>query len=369
MIRAELLTHLYDEVAGADAVATAYLDATRSTEHGAAEVRLRWDALRDALAASGADAATLEAMTAAVEGHRGVPGPHGQVLVAAGGAVRYDGTLPNRPRRETARWAPLPHLMPLVAQLAPVVPHVLAVVDRTGGDLVVRGPGGEAREEYTGDDVPVHKASAGGWSELRYQHRTEKTWEDNARAVAELVDGAVRRVNAALVVLAGDVKARHLVREALGEHAAGLVADVDEGGPRTGGVDPEPLEEAVSRLVAEVAASQDAAVLDRYAQGRGQGSGTVEGLPPTVAALQAAQVDTLLVIDDPSATGEAWIGPEPTHLALTESELPDLGVPDPRRDRLDAALVRAAVGTHAAIVTLAPGQLPLAHGVGALLRY
>jgi hypothetical protein len=215
----------------------------------------------------------------------------------------------------------------------------------------------------------VHKASAGGWSELRYQHRTEKTWEDNARVVAELVDAAVRRVNAALVVLAGDVKARHLVREALGEPAAGLLVDVEEGGPRGAGADTEPLERAVERLVAEVAATRDAAVLDRFAEARGHGTGAAEGLAATVAALRGAQVDTLLVVDDPSAAAEAWIGPEPVHLALSDTDLHDLGVRNPTRDRLDAALVRAAVGTHAAILTLASGQFTLTDGLGALLRY
>ena len=45
------------------------------------------------------------------------------------------------------------------------------------------------------------------------------------------------------------------------------------------------------------------------------------------------------------------------------------GVADPVRDRLDAALVRAAAGTDAAVVTLAPGQLDVPDGDGATLRY
>jgi hypothetical protein len=368
MIRAEPLTRLYDQVAGADAVATAYLDATRATESGATQVGLRWQALHAELDSQGADAGTLDAMAAAVREHRGVPGPHAQVLVATGGSVRYDGTLPNRPRRETARWARLPHLMPLVAQLGPVVPHVLAIVDRTGGEVVVHGPQGEHREEFTGDEWPVHKASAGGWSELRYQHRTEKTWEDNARTVAEMVDAAVRRINAWLVVLAGDVKARHLVHEAVGEHTADLLVEVEEGA-RAAGADPGPLERAVQRLVRQKAAAEDAAVLDRFAEARGHGSGAAEGLAGTVAALQRAQVDTLLVVDDPSADGEAWVGPDPVHLALAADELSQLGVDAPVRDRLDAALVRAAAGTGAGILTLAPDQLALPDGLGALLRY
>jgi hypothetical protein len=44
-------------------------------------------------------------------------------------------------------------------------------------------------------------------------------------------------------------------------------------------------------------------------------------------------------------------------------------VPDPRQDRLDAALVRAAAGTHANIVTLSTDQLDLPDGLGAVLRF
>ena len=80
-------------------------------------------------------------------------------------------------------------------------------------------------------------------------------------------------------------------------------------------------------------------------------------------------METLLIVDDPSSDAPAWIGPESVHLALTADELAELGVREPVQDRLDAALVRAAAGTDAAIVTLAPGQLELTHGLGATLRY
>ena len=65
------------------------------------------------------------------------------------------------------------------------------------------------------------------------------------------------------------------------------------------------------------------------------------------------------MVDDPSSDAMAWIGPEPVHLALTAEELTELGCREPVQDRLDAALVRAAAGTDASIVTLAPGQLEL----------
>jgi hypothetical protein len=88
-----------------------------------------------------------------------------------------------------------------------------------------------------------------------------------------------------------------------------------------------------------------------------------------VGALRAAAVETLLIVDDPSSNAMGWIGPEPGHIALSAEELTELGVREPVQDRLDAALVRAAAGTDAAIVTLVPGQLELTHGLGATLRY
>ena len=199
--------------------ATAYLDATRKTEEGAEEVALRWRALREDLAAHGADEATLEAMSSALAEPDHVPGEHGRVLVGRGGQVRYDAVLPRPPRWQSSRWSPLPHLMPMVAALAPLVPHVVAIVDRTGGDVEVTGPRGQEEREVRGREYPVHKSGAGGWSSLRYQHRTEHTWTANARAVADEVDSAVRRVGARLVIVAGDVRERAELLDELGEAA------------------------------------------------------------------------------------------------------------------------------------------------------
>ena len=154
MIRLDTLSEL---LATPGPYATAYLDATRSKELGPKEVAGRWRALRDSLAEQGADAATLDAMEALAGRHTEVPGPHGQVIVGAGGELRLDTVLPAPPRREIARWAPLPHLMPMVAQLGLVVPYVLAVVDRTGADVTVHGPRGTESETVQGDDSDVHK--------------------------------------------------------------------------------------------------------------------------------------------------------------------------------------------------------------------
>jgi hypothetical protein len=371
MIRLDSLSEL---LATPGRYATAYLDATRSKELGPKEVEGRWRALRTSLESQGADAATLDAMAAAAGGHTDVPGPHGQVLVASAGVLRMDAVLPAPPRRAIARWAPLPHLMPMIAQLGPVVPYVLALVDRTGGDVIVHGPSGDSTATVSGEDFPVHKASAGGWSQLRYQHRVENTWEANARQVAERVESGVRQVAAQLVVVAGDVRARTALVDSLGEHARSLVVQIEHGG-RAEGADEEKLQAAVDEAVARVAAEQDQAVIDRFTEALGRaGSGVGDilaatGLSDTVAALRQAQVETLLLLDDASSDALAWVGPEPVHLALTAEELTELGVDEPVQDRLDAGLVRSAAGTDASIVTLVPGQLELTHGLGATFRY
>ena len=354
--------------------ATAYLDATRSKELGPQEVSARWRALRDSLAEQGADEATLDAMEAAVGGHTDVPGPHGQLLLGSGGVLRMDAVLPGPPRRETARWALLPHLMPMIAQLGPVVPYVLAVVDRTGADVSVHGPRGTESETVEGDRTDVHKVKVGGWAQDHYQNRSENLWDANARQVAEAIESGVKRAAAQVVVVTGDVRARTSLVDALGEHARGLVVQLEHGS-RHEGRDEEKLRAAVDEAVARVAAEQDQQVVDRFNEALGRAASGVgdilaaSGLSDTVAALRGAQVETLLVVDDASSDGQAWIGPEPVHLALTAEELTELGVREPVQDRLDAALVRAVAGTAASIVTLAPGQLELTHGLGATFRY
>ncbi len=177
-----------------------------------------------------------------------------------------------------------------------------------------------------------------------------------------------------MVILAGDVRARETLRKVLAEPAAELVVELHTGG-RAEGIDEDRLAAEVDTMVARVAADADQAVVDRFAEARGRavaGVGdvlAVDGIADTVEALRKAQVDTLLVVDDPSSDASAWIGPQSVHLALTAEKLAELGVADPVRDRLDAALIRAAAGTDAAVVTLAAGQLELRDGVGATLRY
>jgi Bacterial archaeo-eukaryotic release factor family 2 len=341
--------------------ATAYLDTSRDSENAAHEIELRWRAARQELEEQGAPASALDAMAAAIGEDRGVPGRHGRVLVAAGDDIVLDLVMPSPPRREIARFAPLPHLMPLIAQAGAFVPHVVVVADRVGAEVRVVGPGAQEDDhEVRGNDFDIHKVKAGGWANKKYQQSAENTWEKNAKLVAEDVTRAVRRTGAAVVAVTGDVRAVTDLRNELPEEVAGLVQVVEE---------PSQLDERVADMVASYELTNTGQVLDEYERERGRHEAAADGLAATVAALRQAQVETLLLVDHPDADGEAWIGPDPTLLALTDQELRDLGVEEPQQDRMDAALVRALVGTDAAIAVLTQDTVELDGGVGAVLRY
>jgi hypothetical protein len=95
----------------------------------------------------------------------------------------------------------------------------------------------------------------------------------------------------------------------------------------------------------------------------------VTGAEAVVAAVRRSQVDTALLVEDPSSTLHAWIGPQPLQLGLVEDELSAMGVPAPQRDRLDAALIRALAGSDASLLTVPPDDATLPGGIAALLRY
>lgn len=345
--------------------ATAYLDATRSTELGAEQVRLRWQALRATLLHAGADEATVAALDDSAEDR--VPGEHGRVLVGGGGTTLLAASLPRPPLRPLARWAPLPHVMPYLAQQGPRIPHVVVLADRGGADISTSA--GTMTTVHGSHDYPRHKTSTADWSEPHFQQRVENNWAANAREVAAVVAENAARVRAVVVVLAGDPRARGLLRSelpaVLDPHVE--IVQLSEGG-REPGASHRELDDAIQSALLQRALQDSARVLDRLGAARGHGR-VVTGVGDVVAAVRRSQVDTLLLVEDPSSTLHAWIGPQPMQLGLVEEELSAMGVAAPQRDRLDAALVRALAGTDASLLTVPPDDVTLPDGIAALLRY
>jgi hypothetical protein len=344
-----------------------YLDASRDTHDSRPAVDLRWRSLKGHLLEQGGDPVTIKAVGEVVRRHDPMPGDYGIAVFANRGRVVLTEYLSAPPLRDLATWSALPHTMPLVAQRGEQIAWVRVLADRTGADAVAVSAGGVPRRATIKgrESWQLRRVQPGGWSQSRYQRAAMEAWHHNAgdaaAATAELAD----RVGADVVVVAGDVRATGMIAAQLPERWQDVLVRTDAGA-RNVGADNTLMDDLTVQTIAEVADQRVAAALDRFGVQEDVGA----GLDAVVCALQRNQVDTMLIVDDPAADGELWVGPEPTEIATDPRQLAAMSVADPQRVRADAALLRALVGTDAELTVLAPEEAPeLTDGVGAVLRY
>jgi peptide subunit release factor 1 (eRF1) len=347
-----------------------YLDATRASENGDHEVSLRWRALREKLAEQGADAATLDAVATAVENHPYQPGRYGLAVFATDGEVALLEELQAPPPADEAFLEPLPHAMPLLAQRGEEVPYVRVLADRTGADLegISAGSAPRRRQVSGSESFPLRKVHAGGWSDRRYDQAVEEAWKRNAQDMSAAATDLADSLGAEIIVVGGDVRAVQKFADQLPKRWQDRLVRTDAGA-RHAGADEAALDDVTIQAVADVADRHIREVIDRYEAQRGDHiAGT--GLADVVTRLQRGQVDTVLLVDDPSSTDVLYIAPDDPTLVTTNPELlREAGVNDPRRVRADAALVRAIAGTGAELILVEPEDVKLEHGIGAVLRY
>ncbi|WBB76817.1 Vms1/Ankzf1 family peptidyl-tRNA hydrolase [Micromonospora sp. WMMD1128] len=344
-----------------------YLDASRDTHDSRPQVDLRWRALKGDLLAQGADQVTVEAVEEVVRRHEPMPGDYGIAVFASRGRVVLTEYLSAPPLRDLGTWAALPHTMPLVAQRGEQVAWVRVLADRTGADAMAVSAGGVPRRATVKgrQTRQLRRVQPGGWSQSRYQRAAMEAWHQNAGDAAAATADLAERVGADVVVVAGDIRATGMIAAQLPERWQDVLVRTDAGS-RAGGAEDTLMDDLTVQTVAEVADRRVAAALDRFGVQEDVGA----GLDAVVAALQRNQVDTMLLVDDASADGELWVGPEPTEIATDRTQLADMSVADPQRVRADAALLRALIGTDADLTVLAPEEAPeLTDGVGAVLRY
>ncbi|SCL35778.1 hypothetical protein GA0070616_5315 [Micromonospora nigra] len=344
-----------------------YLDASMDTEDAHAALDLRWRGLQRQLVEQGADDASLNALDRVVRGHDPMAGDYGIAVFASGGRVALSEYLSAPPLSDLAAYGPLPHVMPLLAQRGEQVAWVRVLADRTGADATAVSAGGIPRRAHVDgrEDFPLRRVQPGGWSQSRYQRAAVEAWHHNAGDVTAATVELAEKVGAEVVVVAGDIRATGMIAAQMPDRWQDMVVRTDAGS-RAGGADPTLLDDLTVQTVAEVADQRISAALDRFGMQEDVGA----GLEAVVAALQRNQVDTMLIVDDPSAVGELWIGPQPTDIATDPGQLAAMSVAQPQRVRADAALVRALVGTDAKLTVLGPDEAPdLTDGVGAVLRY
>lgn len=351
--------------------ASVHLDASRDTESGDTEVELRWRGLRDRLAEAGADDKSLRAIDEVAGAHAEVAGRHGQFVVAAGGDVLLDEPTRRPPPREFGRWSPLPHVLPYLVERSTQVPHLVVLIDRTGADVhtVLDDIHADQISVEGGAEYPLRKTGRDVWNERAFQNRVDNAWETNSKEVAQAI-GQHLPPQVRVILLAGDVRARTLVSEELAKVLPQrvLVRQLEHGA-RAEGTSREALDAGVRSALLHHVWAERRDVLARLQQAVGRHDYAVTGIPAVLEALRKAQVDTLVLSDDPSSTAACSIGPDPLLLAGTDAELRDLGVTDIRHDRLDAALVRALAGSAAGLVITPGAHQYVEQGIAALLRY
>ena len=343
--------------------ATAILGTQSDIDNAAMRAEQRWKPLRADLLDQGAPDEVVAAIDPLVaDAH--LQGEGLAVVVPAVGDPHVE-HLPEAPGRDVVRWGPLPVLAPLLDSHQRSVPHVLVLIDRMGAEL--HGVGmetGHVDVVVEGDDHPIQRSKPGGWSQRRYQERVQNTWEQNADEVAEAVVRLVERLHARLVMVAGDVRAVQLLRDSLPVHVADMLREVD--GSR-GADGSEAITQAEARTcMATVVAEEAREVLAKLREERGQHDRAVDGLEATLAALSEARVAVLLLpeeLDGPTL----WFGPDPVPVASSRRALTDLGGDEPKEGPAVDVLIRAALGTGAA-VRIVPAQA-LPEQVAAILRW
>lgn len=347
--------------------ASVYLDASRDTADASPALDLRWRELAEQLGELGVDPETVDALDRVVRRHDPRPGEYGLAAFATGGEVVLAEYLSAPPRVDLADYSPLPHVMPLVAQRGEQITWVRVLADRLGADIDAVSAGGVPRHVHIQgrESFPIRRVQPGAWSQSRFQREAMTSWKRNAGdaalATAELADN----VGAEVLVIAGDPQARTMLAAQLPERWQDRMVLTDAASARARGADLERLDDTTILAIAEVAAEHTRTVLDRFGQQEHVG----EGLDAVVEALRRSQVDTMLIVDDPSSTATLWVGPDPTDIAVDPEQLRAMSVPDPVRVRADAALLRALAATDAALALVSFEEAPLRDGLGAVLRY
>lgn len=351
--------------------ASVYVDTSRHTEDTPHERRLTAQALSRELAGQGADDATCRAVRNALEEPAHSAEPPGRAIFARAGEVALDPPLARPPLRDSAHWTPLPHTAPLLELAGEDPVCVVAYVDRKGAAFELRtGLGRQDAGSVTGREHPVHRTSTSDWSERHFQLKVENTWEHNAAEIADALSVCQEETRADLLILVGDGRERRAVHERLPRRLHDLVVEAPHGtGSRLLDADVELAREEHVRRRAE-------RELERFLSAREPGSsgraGAAEGVPALVEAAREHRIDELLIRPGgPDAHREVWVGEDPDQLAVRRTELKILGEQHSWAARADDALIRCAVATGAAAVSVTPAT-PATEptgGLGALLRW
>jgi hypothetical protein len=339
----------------------------RTGQGAEGELKLRRRGLVASLARQGLDPETLQVAELQLAGLTEEPGV--EALFLAGGRVLASFHLRGAQTPESALFAPVPRILPVLRWYQEKPVHLLALVDRTGADLICRSAtrDGALTRTITGPDDEIERNAPGGRAQMRYQHRAEDSWQHNAATVAEAVADELNRCTASLLLMAGDVRALQLLERYLPTRVRREVQVMHVPGTRG---EHRYRDEQVMQAVHEAVEAETARLVAAVAEGLGRGGLAVDGTQATAEALAAGRVHTLLVTDEPGSDARTlWIGPGAGDVSA-EPGPTTAAWPWAFEAPLADAAIRSAVLANADVRILAPDRAHgPAEGIGGLCRF
>jgi peptide chain release factor subunit 1 len=197
---------------------------------------------------------------------------------------------------------PTAELFQLARLLDDQVSAVVAVVDTSTCRLFVTRRGGLAERQGLDDSPAEHtRHDSGGWSQARYQRHIDMQDKRFAGEAAEAIERLVRRERPAHVLLAGDERAITALDGEFSEQVRPLVEHVARIDIRA---TPEDVRDEIRPMLGalEEADGQDA--LERALSGYRANTLGTAGMERVMAALEAGQVDELVIDETVDADEE-----------------------------------------------------------------
>jgi peptide chain release factor subunit 1 len=178
------------------------------------------------------------------------------------------------------------------------------------GDLLEREGPNEGNEEHRRRDV-------GGWSQARYQRHIDMQDKRFAKEAALAIEQLVQRERAQHVILAGDERSISVLDGELPETVRPLVDHVAHIQVRSS---TDEVRDEVRPILSALEEAEGQDVADRAIAGRRAGDLGVTGIDATMAALEAGQVDEL-VIDETAAIDEDFRAELIRQASLTDARV------------------------------------------------
>lgn len=291
---------------------TVYVDGDGDEPQSTEEAKR--DAVVQRLDAVGAPPQDSEVIARALAMPAGVPAPSARYLLVQGGKLRYDERFAEPRRgRDVVAAGPVPELLPLLRHHTYAPRYLVVETSRDGADLRLERAGRahpEQRSSVDGITDELPKVQAGGLAQARWQRHSEEVWKHNQSDVADAINKILQKHEVDFVVVAGDVRARQLLKERLAGQGVSAIVEV-EMHTRAAGADSGALDRAISEaLEAGEERELDEVLTAAHAS---DGERKAEGIDDAVTALQQAQVEVLVLdarwIDEMPKSSEAEAEP------------------------------------------------------------